>query len=192
MKLLISWLVTIVSIIIMIPFLTLLERKILSYIQTRKGPKKVRFLGLLQPITDGVKLVLKESGHKIRTKKKIFWISPLFNFFFMLLFFIIFCPIYPRFSLKLGILGYVCISSLMVYTILGSGWRRKSKFAFLGRLRGASQIISYEISLFVLIFFPCLIKKRYKLKIKKKRFYLYKIVINNTFNLLVNFYSCRN
>jgi len=82
MKLLISWLVTIVSIIIMIPFLTLLERKILSYIQTRKGPKKVRFLGLLQPITDGVKLVLKESGHKIRTKKKIFWISPLFNFFF--------------------------------------------------------------------------------------------------------------
>jgi len=56
----------------MIPFLTLLERKVLSYIQTRKGPKKVRILGILQPITDGLKLVLKETGSSFRVKYLIF------------------------------------------------------------------------------------------------------------------------
>jgi len=117
----ISWLIVVVSVIIMIPFLTLLERKVLRYIQLRKGPKKVRILGILQPITDGVKLVLKEAGHKFRTKKKIFWLSPLLKFFFMIILYIIFCSFYPSFSLTLGILGYLCISSLMVYSILGSG-----------------------------------------------------------------------
>lgn len=164
MSLIISWIVTMVAVIIMIPFLTLLERKILSYIQFRKGPKKVRIIGILQPITDGVKLVMKEAGRKLRTKKKIFWFSPLLNFFFMLLLYLIFSPFFPAFSLEFGVIGYVCVSSLLVYTILGSGWRRKSKFSFLGRLRGAAQIISYEISLFVLIFFPCLLKKSYKIK----------------------------
>jgi len=105
----------------MIPFLTLLERKVLSYIQTRKGPKKVRILGILQPITDGLKLVLKETGSSFRVKYLIFWISPLIKFFLMLILFILFVSPFPKFTLNLGILVYLCISSILIYTILFSG-----------------------------------------------------------------------
>jgi len=105
----------------MIPFLTLLERKILRYIQTRKGPKKVRILGILQPVTDGLKLVLKEAGNSFRVKYLVFWLRPLMNFFFMLVLYIIFSPMFPKYSLNLGIIIYLCISSLLIYRILLSG-----------------------------------------------------------------------
>jgi NADH-quinone oxidoreductase subunit H len=73
-----------VGVVVSIPFLTLFERKILSYIQFRKGPKKVRINGLLQPISDGAKLVFKETVVPIRRKKIIYFFSPLFRFFLML------------------------------------------------------------------------------------------------------------
>jgi len=95
----------------------------------------------------------------------------------MLLLFVLYSPLFPSFSLELGVIGYVCISSLLVYTILGSGWRRNSKFSFLGRLRGAAQIISYEISLFVIIFFPCLFKKSFNLQSIKSGYVLTKLMI---------------
>jgi len=102
----------------MIPYLTLLERKILRYIQIRKGPNKVRLQGLLQPIRDGVKLLNKDAGSVFRAKIIIFWFRPLFNFFFMLIMFLIFIPIYPTYSINLGVLLYLCFSSLIVYTVL--------------------------------------------------------------------------
>jgi len=79
----------------MIPFLTLLERKVLRYIQIRKGPKKVFFLGIFQPVSDGLKLILKEAGSSFRVNYLIYWITPLLNFFLMLMLFIIFSSIYP-------------------------------------------------------------------------------------------------
>jgi len=164
------WLIKIISIIIMIPYLTLLERKILRYIQIRKGPNKVRLQGLLQPIRDGVKLLNKDAGSVFRAKIIIFWFRPLFNFFFMLIMFLIFIPIYPTYSINLGVLIYLCFSSLIVYTVLFSGWRRKSKYSFLGSLRGAAQIISYEIILLTLIFFPLIIKHRFNLQFRKFSF----------------------
>jgi NADH:ubiquinone oxidoreductase subunit H len=105
----------------MIPFLTLFERKILSYIQLRKGPKKVRIIGIIQPINDGLKLFLKEGSLGLRSKFKIYLFSPLLNFFFMLILFILFVPKFPNLNLNLGIIIYLCISSLLVYTILTSG-----------------------------------------------------------------------
>jgi NADH-ubiquinone oxidoreductase chain 1 len=67
---------------------------------------------------------------------------------------------------------YLCFSSLLVYTIISSGWSRNSKYAFLGRLRGGAQIISYEISLLTLIFFPAVIANSFKIKTIKKRFFM--------------------
>uniref|UniRef100_A0A343VVI7 NADH-ubiquinone oxidoreductase chain 1 n=1 Tax=Bothromesostoma personatum TaxID=27905 RepID=A0A343VVI7_9PLAT len=157
------WIVTIISVIIMIPFLTLVERKVLSYIQLRKGPNKVGVLGVLQPISDGVKLVFKESGPTIRVNSFLFWITPLLNFVLMLILFIIFSPLFPSYSINLGLLGYLCISSLLVYSILFSGWSSNSKYSFLGSLRGAAQVISYEISMLTLIFFPSAISSTFNI-----------------------------
>lgn len=158
-------------VVLMIPFLTLLERKVLRYIQLRKGPKKVGVLGILQPIRDGVKLVLKESGTIVTANKFIFWLSPLLKFLLMLILFLLFSPIFPVYSVKLGLLGYLCISSLLVYTVLFAGWRRNSKYSFLGSLRGAAQIISYEIVILTLIFFPLLTKWTYnRIEVSRNKF----------------------
>jgi len=165
------WVLEIISVVIIIPFLTLLERKVLRYIQTRKGPKKVSFLGILQPITDGVKLILKESGKPFRVNFLVFWVRPLLKFFLMLMLFILFSPFFPKFSLNLGIIFYLCVSSILIYTILFSGWGSKSKYSFLGRLRGGAQIISYEISLLTLIFFPSSISKSFCLRKINKNFF---------------------
>lgn len=156
------WIIIIVRVIIAIPFLTLFERKILRYIQIRKGPKKVGFLGLLQPIRDGVKLVLKELGTPSLAKVVIFWISPILSFILMLFVWGVF-PFYnTRYTLILGIILFLCISSLQVYTVLGSGWGRNSKYALLGSLRGAAQTISYEVALIIVIFLPCCFQLCYK------------------------------
>jgi len=105
----------------MIPFLTLLERKILRYIQFRKGPNKVRLMGILQPISDGLKLLKKEAGSSFRVNFFIFWLCPLLKFFLMLCLFLKFCAFFPSFSINLGIILYLCVSSVLVYTILFAG-----------------------------------------------------------------------
>jgi NADH-ubiquinone oxidoreductase chain 1 len=105
----------------MIPFLTLFERKILRYIQLRKGPKKVSIFGIFQPIRDGIKLFLKERGKKLCSNSLIFWFRPLLNFIFMLILFLKFISFFPSFSINLGVVFYLCFSSLLVYTILISG-----------------------------------------------------------------------
>jgi len=110
--------------------------------------------------------MIKESGSKSRVKSSIFWLRSLMKFSFMVVFLVLYVSLFPCYSLNLGIILYLCFSSLIVYTILRSGWRSKSKFSFLGRLRGGAQIISYEIALIVIIFFfPCVLRFRFKVKV---------------------------
>jgi len=157
----IPWLLVFVNILISIPFLTLLERKVLRYIQSRKGPKKVSFMGLLQPISDGAKLVLKELGTPKMAKIVLFWLSPIISFFLMILAWAVFPSPFLFYSLNLGVVFFLCIARLQVYTLLGSGWGSKSKYALLGSIRGAAQTISYEVSLIFIILFPCSFEFRY-------------------------------
>jgi NADH-quinone oxidoreductase subunit H len=142
-------LIIVVPLLISVAYFTLAERKILGAIQRRRGPNVIGIYGLLQPLSDGFKLLVKETVLPSSSNKFIFIISPLITFILSLVGWAI-IP-YDKYSflaeLNIGILYLFAVSSLGVYGIIMSGWSSNSKYAFLGALRSTAQMVSYEVSI---------------------------------------------
>ena len=146
---LVKSLLVILMVLLSVAFLTAAERKVMSAMQQRKGPNVVGFLGLLQPIADGLKLFAKETVIPSSSNPVNFALAPILTFFLSLLSWAV-IPINAGFSLadlNLGLIYLFAISSLGVYGIILAGWSSNSKYAFLGALRSAAQMISYEVSI---------------------------------------------
>lgn len=146
-------LLTLIPLLIVIAFFTLAERKVMASIQRRRGPVIVGFWGFLQPFSDGLKLVLKEIIIPNKANNFLFIFSPMFTLFLSFVGWIaISFDLYTKlFNLNNNLLFILVISSLGVYGILLSGWSSNSKYALLGSLRSVAQMISYEVSISLII-----------------------------------------
>ncbi len=143
----------IVPLMVFIAYLTYFERKVIGAMQLRKGPNIVGPFGLFQPIADGIKLLTKETIFPDKSSKLLFILSPILTFTLALLAWAV-IPVDYKIVLSdinVGLMYIFAISSLGVYGIIVAGWSSNSRYAFLGSLRSAAQMISYEVSIGLII-----------------------------------------
>lgn len=165
LKFLLEYIAILLFVLLSVAFFVGLERQILGTVQRRQGPKIIGFYGVLQSIADGVKLLLKESIIPKDSNILIFFFAPIFTFALALSNW----PVIPfnygyiLTDFDFGILYLFTISSLSVHSIIMAGWSSNSKYAFLGALRSAAQMISYEVSLGVTIVSVVLLARSFNL-----------------------------
>jgi len=140
---------TTVPLLLAVAFFTVAERKIMGAIQRRRGPNVIGFVGLLQAIADGLKLLVKETILPSNSNIGIFLLAPVLSFLLSVIGWAVipFSHTVVLADINLGILYIFAVSSLNVYGLILSGWASNSKYAFLGALRSTAQMISYEISI---------------------------------------------
>ncbi len=148
----------VIPLLISVAYFTIAERKIMGIIQRRKGPNVIGFLGLLQPLADGLKLFVKETIFPSNSNLIIFLIAPMLTFILSLIGWAV-IPLSKQIvlsDLNVGVLYLFATSSLSVYGIIMAGWSSNSKYPFLGALRSAAQMISYEVSIGFIIINVCI------------------------------------
>ena len=142
-----------IPLLLCVAYLTYAERRVIALMQLRRGPNVVGFAGLLQPIADAVKLMFKEVILPQKADKFIFLLAPIVTFVLGLIGWAVipFSENGAIANINIGVLYLLAISSLGIYGIIMAGWASNSKYAFLGAIRSASQMISYEISIGLII-----------------------------------------
>jgi NADH-ubiquinone oxidoreductase chain 1 len=144
-RLFLSYLILFVGVLISVAFMVLFERKILGYIQIRKGPNKVGFVGVIQSFGDAVKLFIKEQTIPLFSNVIPYYFAPVVSLLIVIL-------LWSVFPLRRNLVNYVygglfffCCTSFGVYTLIARGWSSNRNYALLGATRGVAQTISYEV-----------------------------------------------
>lgn len=144
-------LLLVICVIVGVAFLTLMERKVLRYIQLRKGPNKVGFVGIPQPFSDAIKLFVKEQTYPLISNYISYYFSPVFTLFLALVIWLCIPYLTKLYSFNLGVLFFLSCTRMGVYTVIIAGWSSNSNYALLGGLRAVAQTISYEVRLALIL-----------------------------------------
>lgn len=140
-----------VTALLAVAFFTLLERKVLRYIQLRKGPNKPGLIGLPAPLADAAKLAVKETTFPTFSNLAPYYIAPIFGLFLALVLWVLIISFFGRMRFMYSALFFLAVSSLSVYRTIIAGWASNSKYALLGALRAVAQTISYEVRMALII-----------------------------------------